>query len=89
MDLISAPLAIVLVVVGTLTLAAAAVVGMRDPLPERRGSGRALAVLVPWIGSLLLVVLLVRGSWAGAAFVGIAMLVGAGVARSRARHRSG
>ncbi len=87
MDLVSAPLAIVLVVVGTLTLGAAAVVGMRDPLPQRQAPGRALGVLVPWIGSLLVVVLLVRGAFAGAAFVGVAMLVYVGVARSRARRR--
>jgi hypothetical protein len=88
MDLISTPLAVVLIVVGAVTLAAAALVGVRDPLPERGSPGRAVSVMVPWIGSLLIVVLLVRGSGAGAAFVGAALLVYVVVARSRSRRSS-
>jgi hypothetical protein len=84
-DVVSAPLAITLAVVGALVLGAAALVAAREPLERRRAPGGGmLQGLVPWIGSLLVVVLLVRGSLAGAAFVGVATLLHAGVTRALA-----
>lgn len=86
MDLVSAPLAIGLAVIGALALGAAALVAAREPLQRRSGAREPgmLSGLVPWIGSLLVVVLLVRGSIAGAVFVGLATLVHAGVTRGLA-----
>ena len=89
MELISTPLAIVLVVVGAAAMAAATVVARREPLPSRSGRPSRLAPLVPWFGSLLIVVLLVRGSFAGAGFVALATLAHVGVQRYRARAWSG
>lgn len=83
MDLISTPLAVVLMVVGTAALLGAAVVARREPLPARGTPGR-LSLLTPWIGSALVVVLLVRGALAGAAVVAAATLIHAGVQRGRA-----
>ena len=87
MDVISVPLAIVLVTVGTIALLAAMVVARREPLPSRRGRPGRLSLLVPWLGSLLVVVLLVRGAVAGAVVVGVATLAHAAVTRARARSR--
>ena len=84
MELISTPLAVVLVVVGVAAMAAATVVARREPLPSRTGRPSRLAPLVPWIGSLLIVVLLVRGSFAGAGFVALVTLAHVGVQRYRA-----
>lgn len=83
MELISTPLAVVLVVVGTAALLGATVVARREPLPPRRGTPGRFSLLVPWIGSVLVVVLLVRGALAGAAVVAVATLVHAGVQRAR------
>ena len=85
MELISTPLAVVLVVVGAAAMTAATVVARREPLPSRTGRPSRLAPLVPWLGSLLIVVLLVRGSFAGAGFVALVALAHVGVQRYRAR----
>jgi hypothetical protein len=82
-EVISTPLAVTLVVVGVLTLGAATYVGLREPLPGRGERPGRLSLLVPWIGSVLVVVLLVRGSFAGAVFVGVATLLHAVVSRAR------
>ena len=84
MELISTPLAVVLVVGGAAAMLAATVVARREPLPARRGGPGRFSLLVPWVGSLLVVVLLVRGAWAGAAFVAVATLLHTGVQRMRA-----
>jgi hypothetical protein len=86
-DVISAPLAIVLVSVGTVALLAAALVARREPLPARAERAGRLSMLVPWLGSVLVVVLLVRGAIACAVFVGVVTLVHAGLTRARASSR--
>jgi hypothetical protein len=74
---------VALLVLGLVAMAVATSVSLREP-PARRGErARGLAPLVPWIGSVLVVVLLVRGALAGAAVVGLATLVHAGVTRFR------
>ena len=83
-ELISTPLAVALVVVGAAALVAATVVARREPLPSGSGRPSRLAPLVPWVGSLLIVVLLVRGSFAGAGFVALVTLIHVGVQRWRA-----
>jgi hypothetical protein len=83
-ELISTPLAVVLMVVGAAALLAATVVARREPLPSRTGRPSRLAPLVPWLGSLLIVVLLVRGSVAGAGFVAVVTLAHVGWQRYRA-----
>jgi hypothetical protein len=83
-ELISTPLAVVLMVVGAAALLAATVVARREPLPSRTGRPSRLAPLVPWLGSLLIVVLLVRGSFAGAGFVAVVTLAHVGWQRYRA-----
>jgi drug/metabolite transporter (DMT)-like permease len=83
-ELISTPLAVVLVVVGAAAMAMATVVARREPLPSRTGRPSRLAPLVPWIGSLLIVVLLVRGALAGAGFVALVTLAHVGLQRYRA-----
>ena len=85
MELISTPLAVVLVLVGAAAMAAATVIARREPLPSRTSRPSRLAPLVPWLGSLLIVVLLVRGSFAGAGFVALVTLAYVGVQRYRAR----
>lgn len=84
MELISTPLAVALTVVGLAAMLAATAVARREPLPARTGGRSRLSPLVPWIGSLVVVILLVRGAYAGAAFVALATLAHAGVQRWRA-----
>ena len=89
MDLISTPLAIALVAVGAAAMAMATVVARREPLPKRTGRPGRLALLVPWAGSVLVVVLLVRGAVAGAVVVAVATLLHAAVMRARASGEGG
>lgn len=84
MELVSTPLAIVLIVGGTAALGTAAWIAVRDPLPGRGPGGGRLSLLVPWAASALVVVLLVRGAFAGAAFLGLATLLHAVVTRGLA-----
>jgi hypothetical protein len=90
MDIISTPLAIALSILGALVLAAATVVALGERVePRARGRRPGMLVgLVPWIGSLLVVVLLVRGAVAGAVVVGLATLLHAGVMRAMATRTS-
>jgi hypothetical protein len=73
----------VALVVGVVALAAATwAVTRRDTPPRTRAAGAA--PLVPWLGTVLVVVLLVRGSWPAAVFVAAATLLHAAVVRARA-----
>lgn len=74
---------------GALALALATVVATRDGAPDARTPrGTALAPLVPWIGTVLTLVLLVRGSPPAAIVVASATAIHAGITRVRAaRHR--
>jgi hypothetical protein len=74
----------VALVVGVVALAAAtgAVTRRGTPPPRTRAAGAA--PLVPWLGTVLVVVLLVRGSWPAAVFVAAATLLHAAVVRARA-----
>jgi hypothetical protein len=69
-------------------IAIATAIAARHEPDVRRGRVRSLGPLVPWLGSLLVVVLLVRGSSAGAVVVGAATLVHAVVTRSGEALRS-
>jgi hypothetical protein len=66
--------------IGAITIATS--IAARHEPDVRRGRVRSLGPLVPWLGSLLVVVLLVRGSTAGAVFVGAATILHAVVTRS-------
>jgi hypothetical protein len=81
-----------LVVLGAAALGVATWLALREPAAAVGGRARATSPLVPWIGSALTVLLAVRGALAGAAVVGLATLVHAGLARwraSRPRERGG
>ncbi|WP_052667307.1 hypothetical protein [Nitriliruptor alkaliphilus] len=87
MDLVRTDLALVALVAGAVVLAVATNVAMRhEPAVAGRRVG-GLAPLVPWIGGLLVLVLLVRGSTAGAVVVGLATVVHAVVTRFRTVRR--
>jgi hypothetical protein len=73
-----------LVIAGGLVIAAATFVAVRGPAPPPSARSQRWAPLVPWLGSGLAVVLAVRGALAGAAFVALATLVHALVARWQA-----
>lgn len=76
---------LVAVGLGALALALATFVATRDGAPDgRTPRGTALAPLVPWIGTVLTLVLLVRGSPPAALIVAGATAVHAGVTRVRA-----
>lgn len=82
---IDATLVLVAVGLGAAALAGATFVATRRGAPdERTPRGTALAPLVPWIGTVLAVVLLVRGSWPAAVVVAVATAIHAGVTRARA-----
>ncbi len=70
--------------VGIAALALATTVATRHEPAVRGGRVRGLAPLVPWLGTLLVVLLLVRGATAGAVVVGVATVIHAGVTRWRA-----
>jgi hypothetical protein len=74
---------VALLLLGLLAMGVATSVSLREAPAPRGRRARGLAPLVPWIGSVLVVVLLVRGALAGAAVVGVATLVHAGLARMR------
>jgi hypothetical protein len=74
---------VALLLLGLLAMGLATSVSLREAPAARGLRGRGLAPLVPWIGSVLVVVLLVRGAFAGAAVVGVATLLHAGLARMR------
>jgi hypothetical protein len=83
-ELVRADLAVVALVVGALVLAIATTVATRhEPAPGGRRL-RGIAPLVPWVGGLLVLVLVVRGATAGAVVVGLATVVHAVVTRFRA-----
>ncbi len=78
-------LVLIAVSAGALALALATFVATRRGAPDRRTPrGTALAPLVPWIGTVLTLVLLVRGSWPVAVLVAGATAVHAGITRARA-----
>ncbi|MTV25487.1 hypothetical protein FTX61_08710 [Nitriliruptoraceae bacterium ZYF776] len=74
----------VLVVTGVAALALATVVAAREDAPVAGRRASRLAPVVPWLGTLLVVLLLVRGALAGAVVVGLATLLHAVVSRARA-----
>jgi xanthine/uracil/vitamin C permease (AzgA family) len=78
----------VAVFIGIGALAIATSIASRHEPDVRRGRVRSLGPLVPWLGSLLVVVLLVRGSPAAAVVVGAATLLHAVVTRSGEALRS-
>jgi hypothetical protein len=78
-----------LVVLGAGALGVATWLAVREPGPGPGGRTRAASPLVPWVGSGLTVLLLVRGALAGAAVVVLATLVHAGLARWRAARPRG
>lgn len=69
---------------GILAIAAATTIATRQEPAVRGGRVRGVAPLVPWLGSLVVVVLLVRGSFVGAGVVAVATVVHAGLTRWRA-----
>jgi hypothetical protein len=75
---------VALLLVGLIAMTLATSVSLREAPAARGRRARGLAPLVPWIGSVLVVVLLVRGAVAGAVVVGVATLLHAGIARLRA-----
>lgn len=77
-------LALVALVVGALVIGVATTVAMRHEPAVGGRRLRGLAPLVPWIGGLLVLILLVRGATAGAVVVGLATVVHAVVTRFRA-----
>jgi hypothetical protein len=74
---------VALLLVGLIAMTLATTVSLREAPAPRGHRARGLAPLVPWIGSVLVVVLLVRGAVAGAVVVGVATLLHAGIARLR------
>jgi hypothetical protein len=74
---------VALLLVGLIAMTAATSVSLREAPAPRGRRARGLAPLVPWLGSVLVVVLLVRGAIAGAVVVGVATLLHAGVTRFR------
>jgi hypothetical protein len=83
MDLIRAEVVAVALAVGVLSLAAATTVASRHEPAVRGRRMRGLAPLVPWLGGLLVVVLLVRGSTPAAVIVLLATIAHAVMTRLR------
>lgn len=81
---LSATTVAILLTIGVLALGAATSVAVRQPATASDRRVSRLAPLVPWLGSGVVVLLLVRGAIAGAVVVGLATLAHAGVARWRA-----
>jgi hypothetical protein len=81
---VDAGLVAVGLVLGIAALATATAIAMRHEPAVRGGRMRGIAPVVPWVGSVLVVVLLVRGSPVAAAVVAVATVVHAGFARWRA-----
>ena len=81
---------LIAVAVGALALAVGTFVATRKGAPDARTPrGTALAPLVPWLGTVLTLVLLVRGATPAAVVVAIATAIHAGLTRLRAaRSRS-
>ena len=75
---------VVLLLIGLIAMTMATSVSLREAPAARGRRARGLAPLVPWLGSVVVVVLLVRGAIAGAVVVGLATLIHAAVARFRA-----
>lgn len=84
MSLVRADLVAVALVAGALAIAAATTLAARHEPAIRGRRVRGLAPLVPWIGGLLVLLLLVRGATAGAVVVGLATVLHAVVTRVRA-----
>jgi hypothetical protein len=82
-DLIRADVVAVALVVGVLCLVVATTVAARHEPAVRGRRMRGLAPLVPWLGGLLVLVLLVRGSTAGAVLVLLATVLHAALTRVR------
>jgi hypothetical protein len=82
-DLVRAELVAVALAVGVVALVIATSVATRHEPAVRGGRLRGLAPLVPWLGGVLTLVLLVRGSTAGAVLVLLATIVHAVLTRAR------
>lgn len=81
MDLVRGELVVAAVLAAAVALGIATSLAARSQPVARGGRGRALAPLVPWLGGLLVVLLLVRGSTAAAVTVGLATVLHAVVTR--------
>ncbi len=85
MDLVRTELVAAALLVGIAALALATTIATRhDRAPDRRRRWSGLAPLVPWLGGLLVLLLLVRGATAAAVVVALATVVHAVVVRLRA-----
>lgn len=78
---------VALTVVGAAALLFAGVVAAREQAARPGRRARGVAPLVPWIGTLLVVVLLVRGAVVGAVVVAAAVVAHAALTRWRVTHR--
>ena len=79
---------LIAVAVGALALAVGTFVATREGAPDAgTPRGTALAPLVPWLGTVLTLVLLVRGSTPAAVVVAVATATHAGLTRLRAVRR--
>jgi hypothetical protein len=83
-SLVRADLVALALLVGTLAIAAATTLAARHEPAVRGRRVRGLAPLVPWLGGLLVLLLLVRGATAGAVVVGTVTVLHAAVTRLRA-----
>jgi hypothetical protein len=72
----------VALVLGVLAIAAATTIATRHEPAVRGRRMRSLGPLVPWIGSVLVVVLLVRGSSVAAVVLGVGVVLHALVTRT-------
>lgn len=84
MSTVRVELVVIGVTLGVLALVAATTLATRDAHAVRGGRIRGSAPLVPWLGTLAVVLLLVRGAIAGAVVVALATFVHAAVTRWRA-----
>jgi hypothetical protein len=74
----------VVLALGAAAIGVATWVALREAPAERGGRARATSPLVPWLGSAVAVLLAIRGALAAAAFVLLATILHAGLARWRA-----
>lgn len=82
-DLVRAELVAAALAVGVVSLAVATTVATRHRPADRGARLQGLAPLVPWVGAVLVLVLLVRGSVAGAVVVLLLTILHAALTRLR------
>lgn len=81
MDLVRGELVAVGFAAAAIALAVATSLAAGTPPTARGGRARALAPLVPWLGGLLVLLLVVRGATAAAVLVALATVLHAAVTR--------